>query len=90
MAERFQMDPDATRNGLTLVGGTRAGALSGGMPSLPSGTYIGMYSGLVNSTLEALRAGQVVQVEGSQLTAVTSVSAVSITEKVENQPTLQV
>lgn len=90
MAERFQMDPDSTRGGLALVGGARAGALSGGMPSLPSGTYIGMFSTLVSATLEARRAGQVVQVEDSQLTAVSSVSAVYITEKVENQPTLQV
>lgn len=90
MAERFQMDPDATGGGTADGSRTRSAALAAPLPSLPAGPYLTMFSALVRTTLEAQRVGQTVEVEDSQLTAVNSVSAVYVTEKADNQPTLEV
>ena len=56
MAQRFEMDPQATGSGLAAAGQCRVQDVATSIPALPTGTYIAEYSALSTSVLTTLGA----------------------------------
>ena len=81
-ATAFEMNPHGTNTGLSSAGQSRAQAIGGGIPALPSGIYVGGYSAAAGAVLAAL-GGQVAGTVAAGV-AQTAVS-VTTTETTEAQ-----
>jgi hypothetical protein len=82
MAEHFEMDAPATREGLTAVAERRSATASGYSP-LPVGPYIGLVSAAAESVLTELLVERSMSIAQGVAATEASTGAVETTEAVD-------
>lgn len=80
MAAKFEMDPEATANGLIGAATTRSQAVAAGIPNLPVGNYVAPYMTTLGALLGAGVAELEATVEFGMAAAVSSTTAVQGTQ----------
>ena len=87
MAQRFEMEPQATATGLTTAGETRAAAAASGIPALPVGNYVAGYSTAAAALLATL-SGELTGTVGTGLGNTATTVASTESAEAANQASL--